>query len=58
MGRAQYNPDLFEPATITRLLDDLEGLLEASGADPTQLVTDLPLVTREERAAAPDERRI
>ena len=58
MGRAQYNPDLFEPGTIARLLDDLQGLLEACGADPAQLVQDLPLVTREQGRQLADEGRI
>lgn len=42
-GRAQYNPDLFEPTTITAVLEDLQLLLGVAAVDPLQLVQDLPL---------------
>lgn len=45
IGRAQYNPDLFEPMTIALMLEDLQGLLEGATANPFQLVQDLSLVT-------------
>jgi len=43
MGRAQYNPDLFEPATITRTLQDLQVVLSAATANPEQRLSNLPL---------------
>jgi len=41
IGRAQYNPDLFEPETITLLIDHVELVLEAAVADPEQAVSGL-----------------
>jgi len=34
LGRAQYNSDLFEPETITRMLEHFQRFLEAAGAGP------------------------
>jgi hypothetical protein len=41
MGRAQYNPDIFAPATITQTVRDLQVVLQYATADPTQLVDQL-----------------
>lgn len=57
IGRAQYNPDLFEPMTIALMLEDLQSLLEAATTNPSQLVQDLPLVTCEEGCQLSEEKR-
>jgi amino acid adenylation domain-containing protein/FkbH-like protein len=44
-----YNRDLFEAETISRLLGHLETMLEAIATNPTQLVCKLPLLTAPER---------
>ena len=44
-----YNTDIFEPATITRMLGNFQTLLEAVVADPDQCLSDLPLLTEAER---------
>ncbi|HEY0734516.1 MAG TPA: amino acid adenylation domain-containing protein, partial [Herpetosiphonaceae bacterium] len=49
VGSLQYNSDLFEPATMARLADHFQQLLQAIVADPHQRVTALPLLTIEER---------
>jgi hypothetical protein len=36
IGRVQYNPDLFETATITTMLEDLQAVMKAITADPGQ----------------------
>ena len=41
LGRAQYNPDLFSAASVTRTLDDLWLVLKAVAADPTQPLNSL-----------------
>ncbi|HTM36182.1 MAG TPA: condensation domain-containing protein [Terriglobales bacterium] len=41
LGRAQYNPDLFELSTITRLLNDFQALLEIAGSEPDKPISDL-----------------
>jgi amino acid adenylation domain-containing protein len=43
-----YNTDLFEAATIARMLENFQTLLAAIVADPEQRVTDLPLLTEPE----------
>src|SRR5206468_2745882 len=43
LGRAQYNPDLFEGAAVSRMLEDWQGVLAAAVADSGGLVSDLPL---------------
>jgi amino acid adenylation domain-containing protein/FkbM family methyltransferase len=45
----EYNTDLFEPATITRMLGHLRTLLAAAAADPETRISRLPLLTDEER---------
>ena len=47
-GTLVYNTDLFEPATIARMLDHFQVLLKALVADPDKLVSDLPLLTEVE----------
>ncbi|MFQ5853582.1 MAG: amino acid adenylation domain-containing protein, partial [Candidatus Binatia bacterium] len=44
-----YNTDLFEPATITRMLDHYQILLEGIVQNPEQLISSLSLLTEEER---------
>lgn len=45
----EYNTDLFEDATITRMMGHFQQLLEGIIADPEQRLSDLPLLTDEER---------
>lgn len=44
-----YNPDLFESATISRLLDHYHTLLEAITANSQQRISSLPLLSEAER---------
>jgi amino acid adenylation domain-containing protein len=46
----EYNTDLFDAATIGRLLDHFETLLRAIVADPARPVSQLPLLDAAERA--------
>jgi hypothetical protein len=41
LGRAQYNPDVFEHKTIAALLDDFRNLAKVAGAIPDHRITDL-----------------
>jgi Condensation domain len=41
VGRAQYNPDIFQQAMIFSMLDDLWNVLSAGTADPARRVKDL-----------------
>ncbi len=45
----EYSTDLFDAATIDRMLGHLETLLGAAVADPERAVGDLPLLTEAER---------
>jgi non-ribosomal peptide synthetase component F len=45
LGRAQYNPDLFQTTTITRTLNDFQALLVGVTTDPDQRLRELPVVT-------------
>ncbi|HET9394617.1 MAG TPA: condensation domain-containing protein, partial [Nitrospiraceae bacterium] len=47
-GTLQYNTDLFEAATIKRMLGHYETLLAAVVADPAQQLSGLPLLTEAE----------
>ncbi|PWU11731.1 MAG: hypothetical protein C5B50_22825 [Verrucomicrobia bacterium] len=47
--RAEYNTDLFEPATITRLLQHFEVLLRGIVAWPDKRISELPLLPAAER---------
>jgi len=42
IGRVQYNPDLFDAATMSRLVEHYQATLEAVLADPLQRLSDLP----------------
>jgi len=46
----EYSTDLFEAATITRLLAHFRNLLAAIVSDPDRRLSDLPLLTEAERA--------
>ncbi|MFL5357614.1 amino acid adenylation domain-containing protein, partial [Archangium sp.] len=48
-GSLEYSTDLFEPSTITRLVGHLHTLLQAIVVDPGQRLSELPLLTAEER---------
>ncbi|RIK32674.1 MAG: non-ribosomal peptide synthetase [Anaerolineae bacterium] len=45
----EYNPDLFEQATINRMAGHLEVLLRGIISDPEQPIGDLPILTEEEQ---------
>jgi thioesterase domain-containing protein/acyl carrier protein/NRPS condensation-like uncharacterized protein len=49
-GVIQYKTDLFAPSTIAQILDNFQTILEYLVADPTQHLSDLPLL----RSAEPD----
>ncbi len=48
-GTLQYNTDLFDAGTITRLIGHFQVLLEGIAADPSQRIGELPLLTAAER---------
>jgi amino acid adenylation domain-containing protein len=48
-GTVQYNTDLFDAATIDRLLEHFRNLLEAVAADPRRHISALPMLAQEER---------
>ena len=48
-GTVEYNTDLFDAATITRLLGHFQTMLEGIVADPGQRLSALPLMTAAER---------
>lgn len=48
-GYIQYNTDLFDAPTISRLATHFQTLLEGIAAAPEQLVSELPLLTEAER---------
>ncbi|MGZ4112976.1 MAG: condensation domain-containing protein, partial [Tumebacillaceae bacterium] len=45
VGNVEYRTDLFQEATITRMITHYRTLLEAVVADPTQAISDLPITT-------------
>ncbi|MEG4999076.1 amino acid adenylation domain-containing protein [Microcoleus sp. B4-D4] len=49
IGRLEYNTDLFDAATITRMLGNFQTLLESIVANPEQKISELPLLTEFER---------
>ena len=49
IGRFDYSTDLFEEATIARMVGQFQTLLEGIVADPSQRVSALPLLTDAER---------
>jgi aspartate racemase len=48
-GWCEYDTDLFEGLTITRMLGHYQRLIEAIVADPDRRISDLPLLTEPER---------
>jgi hypothetical protein len=52
----EYNTDLFEETTISRILRHFEHLLEAIVADPDRRILQLPLLTQAERTQLLTER--
>ncbi|TMA84968.1 MAG: amino acid adenylation domain-containing protein [Deltaproteobacteria bacterium] len=48
-GWLRYNADLFEAATIARMVGHLRLLLEGAVANPDQRVSDLPMLTEAEK---------
>ena len=49
VGSLEYNTDLFDAATITRILKHFQTLLEGIVANPEQRLLALPLLTQPER---------
>ncbi len=49
IGRFSYNTDLFEDATILRMIGHLETLLDGIVANPDEHIANLPLLTQDER---------
>jgi amino acid adenylation domain-containing protein len=49
IGRFEYNTDLFDAATIERMIGHWQTLLEGIVADPNQPLSALPLLTKAER---------
>jgi len=47
-GALEYNTDLFDAATVERMLNHFESLLEGIVADPDQAIAELPLLTEAE----------
>ncbi|HEY7492545.1 MAG TPA: amino acid adenylation domain-containing protein, partial [Candidatus Tectomicrobia bacterium] len=48
-GRVEYNTDLFDDATISRMLGHFQTLLEGLVENPDRRLADLPLLTDDER---------
>ncbi|MBL8100976.1 MAG: amino acid adenylation domain-containing protein, partial [Anaerolineales bacterium] len=44
-----YNPDLFDPSTITRFGEHFQNLLDGISASPDQLLSRIPLLSHSER---------
>ena len=49
IAEIEYNSDLFEPETITRLLGHWQTILAAIVANPHQKLTEIPLLTLAEQ---------
>ncbi|MUG92150.1 amino acid adenylation domain-containing protein [Scytonema sp. UIC 10036] len=47
-GTLEYNTDLFDATTITRMLEHFQTILEGIVAKPDSCLSDLPLLTKEE----------
>jgi len=45
----EYSTDLFAAATITRMLQQFQTLLQGMAADPDRRISDMPLLTKAER---------
>ena len=50
IGRAQYSTDLFEDATITQTLEELQIVMESVARDPRQCISTLPSQLRSSAA--------
>jgi amino acid adenylation domain-containing protein/non-ribosomal peptide synthase protein (TIGR01720 family) len=48
LGAIEYNTDLFDATTISRMIDHFQILLEGMVTDPTRKVSELPVLTRAE----------
>jgi surfactin family lipopeptide synthetase A len=48
-GRFEYNTDLFARATITRMVEHFQNLLEAIATNPQQKVNQIPLLSKPEQ---------
>ncbi|HEU5108069.1 MAG TPA: condensation domain-containing protein, partial [Micromonosporaceae bacterium] len=48
-GTVEYSTDLFEPATVRRMVDHLRVILAATAADPRQRIDRIPLLDPAER---------
>jgi amino acid adenylation domain-containing protein len=48
-GWLEYNADLFEPATIRRMIGHFQSLLESIASDPESSIGELEILTAEER---------
>ncbi len=48
-GVVEYRTDLFDAATVERMIDNFQVLLEAVAADPQQGICQLPILTERER---------
>ncbi len=49
VGHVRYNADLWQPATIARLVEHFEVLLEGIAADPGMAIAAIPILTDTER---------
>jgi amino acid adenylation domain-containing protein/FkbM family methyltransferase len=49
LGNLEYSPDLFDAATVSRMIGHLQTLIAAAAADTAQRLADLPLLTGGER---------
>jgi surfactin family lipopeptide synthetase A len=49
IGRVQYNPDLFDAATMSHLVEDYQAVLEAVVVDPSLHLSELPRLRLTER---------
>ncbi|MFP2934983.1 condensation domain-containing protein, partial [Pyxidicoccus sp. 3LG] len=48
-GSLSYNTDLIDAATVARMVEHLGTLLEAIASNPSQRLTELPLMCEDER---------
>ncbi|MGH9348635.1 MAG: amino acid adenylation domain-containing protein [Vicinamibacterales bacterium] len=49
-GTVQYDTDLFDAATVERLLEHYDRVLDAASREPRSVIADIPLVDEGERA--------
>src|SRR5207237_1140481 len=48
-GPVTYNPDVFEPGTVSRMIEHWRTLLEAVAANPERRLSELPVLTSDEQ---------